>query len=205
MNNPATIYIADDHKIILDGLKLLIGDEASMKVIGTANDSDTAYKEIINKKPDLALIDLRMPPGMSGLELVQQLTRVVKHTRFIILSMHDDKQYIRDAKAGGAAGYLLKNAGKAELLKCLQTVLDGGTCFPKLPEVAVNGNKPLFTHKEWEVVKLVVAEHTTVEIADKLCISRHTVDVHRKNICRKTNTSTAIGLLKFLHEHSIAL
>lgn len=205
MNNPATIYLADDHKIILDGLKRLIGDEPSLKVIGTAHDGQTAYREIINKKPDLALIDLRMPPGMSGLELMQQLSRVVKDTRFIILSMHEDKQYIRDAKAGGAAGYLLKNADQAELLKCLRTVLDGGTCFPKLPGLPGYGDKPLFTHKETEVVKLIIAEHTTIEIAEQLCISRHTVDVHRKNICRKTNTNTAIGLLKFLHEHNITL
>jgi two-component system nitrate/nitrite response regulator NarL len=205
MNKPVTIYLADDHKIILDGLKRLIGDETSMMVIGTANDSDTAYKEIVTKKPDLALLDLRMPPGMSGLELMQQLKRVLKDTKFIILSMHDDKQYITDAKNGGAAGYLLKNADKAELMNCLKTVLDGGTSFPKLPAAINDSSKPLFTHKETEIVKLIEDGYTTAEIAEKLCSSPRTIETHRKNICRKTNTSTPLGLSKFLRENNIVL
>src|SRR5689334_5427986 len=108
MNTPVTIYLADDHQIIIDGLKLLISDETSMKVVGHANDGDTAYKNILAWKPDIAIVDLRMP-GMSGLDLVLKLSRVLKNTKFVILSMHDQKREIRDAMKGGAAGYLLKN------------------------------------------------------------------------------------------------
>lgn len=206
MNLPVTtIYLADDHQIIIDGLKLLISDESSMKIVGYANNGDTACEEIIVKKPDIALIDLRMPDGMSGLELIYKLTRVVKNTRFIILSMHDDRRSIKDALKGGAMGYLLKSTGKAELMKCLSTVLNGNTYFPTLPVTKPNSNKPIFTPREFEIVKLIIDEYTTPQIAEKLCLSKHTVDVHRKSICRKADTHTALGLAKFLWENHIEL
>lgn len=205
MNKPATIYLVDDHKIVLDGLKLLIDDGANFRVVGTAVDSDTAYREIVTKRPTLALIDLRMHETLAGLDLLYRLTRVVKDTKFIILSMHGDKQYIRDAMNGGAMGYLLKDGGQAELLKCLLTVLKGETCFPKLPVVAAAGGKPLFTQKESEIIKLVLAEYTSAEIADRLSISPKTVGVHRKHICRKTNATTPLGWMKFLQEFNITL
>jgi len=204
MNKPVTIYLADDHQIIIDGLKLLISDEASMKVVGYANDGDTAYTEIITKRPDIALIDLRMP-GMDGLDIVYKLTKTQKHTKFIILSMHDSKRDIKDAMNGGAAGYLLKNTGKAELMKCLSAVLNDEKYFPNLAVVKDIGNKPLFTPREIDIIKLVIDEYTTAQIADKLCLSRHTVDVHRKSICRKMNAHTALGWAKFLRENNIEL
>src|SRR5689334_12679445 len=105
MTEPVTIYLADDHQIVIDGLKLLISTEENIKIIGSANDGDTACKEIIAKKPNLALIDLRMP-GMNGLELVYKLSKLVPDTKVIILSMQGDPRDIRDAMNGGAAGYL---------------------------------------------------------------------------------------------------
>jgi len=204
MNTPITLYLADDHQIIIDGLKLLIGGEDAMRIVGYANDGDTAYKEIIARKPDVALIDLRMP-GMSGLDLVYKLAKIVPDTKFVILSMHDNPREIRDAMNGGAAGYLLKNTGRTDLMHCLTAVLKGEKYFPKLPSVKMQTNKPLFTPRELEIVKLIAEENTTAVIAEKLCLSPATVETHRKNICRKTNTSTALGLMKFLQENRIEL
>lgn len=205
MNTPRTIYLADDHQIIIDGLKLLISDETSMKVVGYANDGDKAYKDIQAWKPDIAIIDLRMPPGMSGLDIVLKLSRVMKETKFIILSMHEQKREIRDAMKGGAAGYLLKNTGKAELMKCLTAVLNGELYFPSLRAIKEAAEKELFTPRELDIVKLIIQKYTTQQIADELCLSKHTVDVHRKNIGRKTNTNTPLALKDFIQDNHIEL
>ncbi len=202
MTEPVTIYLADDHQIVIDGLKLLISTEENIKIIGSSNDGDTACKEILIKKPDLALIDLRMP-GMNGLELVYKLSKLVPDTKVIILSMQGDPRDIRDAMNGGAAGYLLKNTGQAALISCLSAVIRGEKYFPNLPKAKNSTGKPLFTPRELDILKLVLQEHTTAQIAEQLSLSPLTVETHRKNICRKTDTNTSIGLIRFLHDNHI--
>jgi two-component system nitrate/nitrite response regulator NarL len=202
MTEPVTIYLADDHQIVVDGLKLLISTEENIKIIGSANDGDTACKEIIAKKPDLALLDLRMP-GMSGLELVYKLSKLVPDTKVIILSMQGDPRDIRDAMNGGAAGYLLKNTGQAALIACLSAVIRGEKYFPNLPKAKSTTSKPLFTPRELDILKLVLEEYTTAQIAEQLSLSPLTVETHRKNICRKTDTNTSIGLIRFLQDNHI--
>jgi len=202
MKTPVNIYLADDHQIVIDGLKLLISDEASMKVVGHANDGDTAYKSILAWKPDVALIDLRMP-GLSGLDIILKLSRTLKDTKFVILSMEEEPRHIKDAMRAGASGYLLKNTGKAELMKCLNAVMNGEKYFPNKLAKKSNEDKSVFTPREFEIVKLVIDEFTTPQIAEKLCLSPLTVETHRKSICRKTNTHNALGLIKFLREHQI--
>jgi len=204
MNAPVTLYLADDHQIVVDGLKLLIGGEENIIIVGSANDGDTACKDIIAKKPDLALIDLRMP-GMTGLELIYKLTKIVPNTRFIILSMHGNPRDIRDAMNGGAAGYLLKNTGRAALLNCISAVISGEKSFPSLPKNKPGATKAIFTPRELEILKLVVEECTTAQIAEQLCLSPFTVETHRKNIGRKANASTSFGLIKFLRDNQIEL
>jgi DNA-binding NarL/FixJ family response regulator len=204
MNAPVTLYLADDHQIVVDGLKLLISSEENIKIVGSSNDGDTACREIMAKKPDIALIDLRMP-GMTGLELIYKLTRIIPNTRFIILSMHGNPRDIRDAMNGGAVGYLLKNTGRADLINCLSAVINGEKHFPNLTKNKVLANKPVFTPREFEILKLVLEEFTTAQIADQLFLSPFTVETHRKNIGRKANTSTSIGLIKFLQDNHIEL
>ncbi len=204
MNAPVTLYIADDHQIIVDGLKLLIGSEDNIRIVGYAYDGATARADILERKPDLALLDRRMP-GLDGLELILTLRKVVPDTKFIILSMDTNQRSIRDAMNSGASGYLLKNVGKEELRKCLKTVSEGGQYFPDLQITKKETDASLFTPRELEILKLVLEEKTSSEIADQLVLSRLTVDTHRKNIGRKTNTNTLIGLINFLHEHKIEL
>lgn len=205
MTQANSLYLADDHQIIIDGLKLLISDETCMQIVGWATDGDTACKEILAKKPDVALIDLSMPNSMSGLDIIRKLARVLPDTRFVVLSMHDRPRDIRDAMTHGAAGYLIKNTGKSELMKCLTAVLRGETHFPKLAAPASPVGKPLFTPRETEILKLILSQHTTTEIAEQLHLSPHTVLQHRKNIGHKTKTNTVLGLVQFLQDNGIEL
>lgn len=204
MNKPVTIYLADDHQIIIDGLKLLINDEKSMKVIGSATDGERAREEILIKRPDIAIIDIHMPQ-LDGLQLITMLRKIATGTKFVVLSMHDSQRYMRDAMSYGASGYLLKNAGKTELTKCLSMVLQGEHYFPNIQVKKENLNTSLFTPKETEIVRLVLQNRTTADIAEELSLSPHTVTVHRKNIARKTNTKTPLALQQFLEENSIDL
>ena len=206
MNDPIiTLYIADDHQIIIDGLQLLLSNDLGFKIIGTANEGDKARKEILSKKPDIALIDLRMPPGLDGIQLINSLKKHVS-TKFIILSMHNERRYINDAINYGASGYLLKNTGKKELLTCIEKVMRGESHFPPKPFAGKTGEKTeLFTPREIEILKMVINELTTQEISEQLNLSHYTVETHRKNICRKTNTKTAVGLLKYVEENGIEI
>lgn len=204
MNPPVTLYLADDHQIVIDGLKLLISNEESVKIVGYATDGNTACEGIKIMKPSLALIDFSMP-GLNGLELINTLRKIVPETKFIILSMHDSQRYMKDALSAGACGYLLKNAGKAELLKCISKVLNGDKYFPNIQAKKDTLKKALFTPRETEILKLILDEFTTAEIANKLSLSHHTVDVHRKSIVRKANTKTPLGISKFLRENQIEL
>lgn len=204
MNKPCSIYLADDHQIVIDGLKLLIGGESSMKVVGSAADGETAREEILIKRPDIALVDLMMP-RLDGMQLITTLRKVATGTKFVVLSMDDSQRSMRDAMSYGASGYLLKNAGKTELMKCLMLVLQDEIYFPNLRNGKELLNQSLFTPKEIEIIRLVLQNRTSADIAEELSLSPHTVTVHRKNIARKTNTKTPLSLQQFLKENSIDL
>lgn len=203
MTAPVTLYLADDHQIVIDGLKLLISNEASFCIVGYANDGDTAYTEIKTKQPDIALVDVSMPK-MTGLELILALRKTAPRTKFIILSMYGKPNDIRNAINNGASGYMLKNAGKAELVKCLSTVLKGELYFPDLRNQK-HIDKSLFTPREQEIVKLICEGLLTADIAARLSLSQHTINTHRKHIGQKTNSNNAFGLSKFLRENQIEL
>lgn len=199
-----TLYLADDHQIVIDGLKLLIGNEDHIKIVGYANDGETAMAELLDRKPDLALIDYSMPK-IDGLELILTLKKRLPETKFIILSMYDSLRNIKAARAGGASGYIVKNANKTELMKCLNVVLAGNTYFPDLKTKQIDQKKPFFTPRETDIVKLILDGYKTTAIAEKLSLSHNTIDTHRKNINRKTGTSSALVLNKFVTEHQIKL
>jgi DNA-binding NarL/FixJ family response regulator len=201
MTEKITIYLADDHQIVVDGLRLLIENEENFQVVGSANDGQTAMNEILIKKPDIALLDYRMP-GITGLQLVDVLKKKVS-TRFIILSMHTDKSHITDAKAKGASAYLKKNAGKSELFECIRKVRNGEQYFPYKKELASVGTKSTLTPRELEILKLVIQEYTSEKIAELLNLTINTVNTHRKNIGRKIGTNTSIGMARYAIENGI--
>jgi two-component system nitrate/nitrite response regulator NarL len=196
-----TIYIADDHQIVIDGLMLLMRNEEQFIIAGIANDGQTALDEISKIKPDIALLDLRMPV-MDGLTVTRYIKEQKIPTKIIILSMHGNKRYITDARNFGADGYLLKNTGKQELLKAIDEVLNGKTYFTQEeePEAA-----SLLTLREMDVLKLLVNEQTNAQIADKLNLSLFTIETHRRNIMKKIGAKNTAGLIKFAIEQQISI
>lgn len=196
-----TLYIADDHQIIIDGIQLLLGGEPDLHIVGSATTGDKAYHELLELKPDLAILDIRMPER-SGIQLLQQLYKKIP-TRFIILTMQMDKRMIVDAENYGASGFLLKNSGKEELIDCIHAVIQGDKFFSKLNVQEQQAIE--ISPRETDILKLVLKGLTTQQISEELHISHYTVETHRKNLLRKTQCNNTAGLLRYAMEHGVLI
>lgn len=201
------ILLVDDHQIVLDGLKKMLKDNPQYVVAGEAINGQQAI-DVIASNPDyfqLVVSDITMPL-MNGIDLCRVIKTQYPFIKVIILSMHNSIALVKDAIAAEADGYMLKNTGQDEFLMGIDRVINHSAYFSNdiLPIILnhfQNGNstltKPLLTLREQEVLELIVQELTSKEIADKLHISKQTVDSHRINIMQKTNCKTLVGLMKY--------
>jgi DNA-binding NarL/FixJ family response regulator len=203
------LYIVDDHQMLIDGLKALLSDESHISLVGESNLPKVALREIAEYRPDIVLTDINMPE-MDGVELTQEIKKLNFNTKVIALSMFGERETISDMLKAGVSGYILKNTGKAELLAAIEKVADGQTYFSdevndemsKSPPASV-GKEVSLTPREIEVIELIAKEYTNAKIAEALFISERTVETHRKNIFRKTDTKGVIALLKYCVEKRI--
>ncbi len=202
------IIIADDHQMMIDGIKNMIANVPQYTIAAEANNGQVAY-EMIAEKPDayqLLLTDISMPL-LSGTQLCRMIKDQFPHIQVLILSMYNNTTAVKEAVLAEADGYILKNAGQAELLKALHRITDGGTYFAEdiIPIIYNQYNRQKIqdmqlkelSEREKEVLKLIVKEYTSDEIARKLFISKKTVDNHRRHLLEKTNCKTTVGLVKF--------
>lgn len=196
-----TIYLAEDHQIVMDGLRLLISTHNDFAIIGMANDGKTALKDIKTLKPDIAIVDVRMPV-MDGIELINTLNGKVK-TKFIVLSMYNQPKYIKAAISSGASAYILKNTGQQEMIQSIYHVINGGVQFPEVPAES-NIEKSIFlSPRELSILKLIINEYTNQDIAKELNLSIFTIETHRKNIFKKTNSKSPLGLMRYAIDNNI--
>lgn len=210
MSNSKTktnILIVDDHQLVIDGLKSMLASEKNYVIKGEALNGQQAL-EMITSKPDeyqLVVTDITMPL-MSGIELCKIIKEQFPHIKVLILSMHNSITIVKDALNAEADGYMLKNTGQDEFIKAIERVLGDGTYFSQdiLPIILnlfqkekKETLKNALTQREKEVLELIVQEYTSKEIAEKLFISKQTVDTHRINIMQKTDCKTLVGLIKY--------
>lgn len=209
------IIVADDHHILLDGLKALLQKQKDIEIVGLFNNGKEVYKALPNLNIDVALLDINMPE-MDGLELTRKIKKEFPSIPVIILSMHDDAGHIMELIDAGASGYLLKNVTDKELLEAIKSVATGKFYFStevseKIAAVAMQQQRrqdaaedePKLTDRELEILKLVAKEYSNAQIAQTLFISERTVETHRKNMLRKTNNKTILGLLRYAIERQI--
>jgi DNA-binding NarL/FixJ family response regulator len=207
--NQIKIYIIDDHKLFIEGIKALLSDEKELMFIG----SSTCPKEFINNmhniEADVYLVDINMPE-MSGIMVTNLLRNTKPEAKVLALTMYDDYRHIERMLKSGAIGYSLKSDNIAELVKAIkmvargkkficeriqETVLDQIGSIHELEENE-DIRKSKMTKREIEILLLIIKEHSNQQIAEKLFISSRTVETHRKNIFAKANTNSALGLLK---------
>lgn len=201
------ILIVDDHQLVIDGLKSMLANEKNYVIKGEALNGQQAL-EMITSKPEayqLVVTDITMPL-MSGIELCKIIKEQFPHIKVLILSMHNSITFVKDALNAEADGYMLKNTGQDEFIKAIERVLVDGTYFSQdiLPIILnlfqkekKETLKNTLTQREKEVLELIVQEYTSKEIAEKLFISKQTVDTHRINIMQKTDCKTLVGLIKY--------
>jgi DNA-binding NarL/FixJ family response regulator len=211
MSDKIKLIIADDHQMLIDGIKSLLKGEKKFEIIGEATNGNDALLLIEKNIPDILLTDINMP-GMGGLELTKIIKQKFPSVKIIALSMYGDRAVVTDMLQAGISGYILKNTGKDELINALEKVFDGGVFYSSevseqmmrsISEKKETEETISLTAREIEIVKLIAKEMSNAQIAETLFISERTVETHRKNIFRKTNTKSVVGLLKYAMEHKL--
>ncbi len=184
------VLIADDHGIVRSGLRLLLERQPDVDVIAEAADGAEARELAIRERPDLAILDVKMPK-LTGLQATREIRAQAPETAVLILSMHDDERYLEEARKAGAAGYVLKAQADTDLLAAIAAVRRGEPFFP------TPGAAGALTPREEEVVKLVAEANTTKEIAAILHLSEKTVENHRANAMRKLGMRDRVELVRY--------
>lgn len=215
MQDTITIVLADDHALVRDGIRALLEEETDMDVIGEVPNGIEAIEMVHEKKPDVLIVDIRMP-GLGGIETVERLNNEgLTQTKCIILSMHDSEEYILQSVQAGANGYLLKDTDKSEFIKAIHTVHEGEKYFSgDISNVLVSNllnpskktgtdqskkklNNPFeLTNKELKVLELILQGLTNKEISKKLDNSQRTIETHRFNLMKKMQVKNLIDLSK---------
>lgn len=202
------IFIVDDHQMLVDGVKLMIEGNADFFVVGGSTKSVEVLDAIENLKVDILITDVDMP-GMSGVELTRAVKNKYPHVKILALSMFGDSAIVVEMIDAGISGYILKNAGKKELVEALNKIVDGQNYFAQDITLQLtksykrNQEEIKLTDREIEIIRMIEQELSTRDIADQLFISERTVETHRKNILSKTNTHSVVGLLKYAYERKI--
>ena len=211
------IVLADDHVVVRNGIKMLLESEAELKVVGEASDGQEALQVVKELNPDILIIDIRMP-NMNGLEATGKLKDYSAHTKALVLSMHNDEDYIIKSVESGASGYLLKDTSKDEFLKAIRTVFQGGKYFSgDISNVLVNSylnrvneksdpqqkskkSNYELTQREKEILKLIYQGIGNKEIAGSFGKSVRTIESHRFNIMKKIKVNNVVELIRKVDE-----
>ena len=196
------VLLVDDHETVREALRLLIDGQADMRVVSEAAHGRAALEQTLALRPDVMVLDLTMP-GMNGLSTVRALSAVALPVKVVVLTRHDDAAYVRELKAAGASGYVLKQSRSSRLLEAIRTVAAGGHYFdPSLPADATPPPKRArsgqrLTQREADVLKRMALGQTNKETATDLRISIKTVEVHRTNGMRKLGMGGRTDVVRY--------
>lgn len=196
--------IADDHQVLLDGLKMMMEGYSHVDVIDTASNGQEVLEKLDSIEVDVLLMDIQMPI-MDGYTTAKLVNSNFPNVKIIILSMHNERAYVEKMFALGVSGYLLKSAGKEEIIQAIEKVNDGGQYFSSeiMTSLLTQNTKKStsittseLTKREKEILGHIAGGMTNPEIAKKLFLSVDTIKTHRKNMMRKLNVNNTAGLVK---------
>jgi two-component system response regulator NreC len=203
--------VVDDHAVVRSGIKLLLEREDDMEVVGEAGNARDAIFAARAQKPDVILLDVVMP-GESGIEVLPKLLKESPETKVLVLSMQDDPNYVREAFAAGASGYVLKEAADEEVVAAVREIANGGRyVHPALgarmvaaeAEARAAAEADPLSEREREVLRLLALGHTNQEIAKMLYISVRTAETHRAHIMQKLRLSSRAELVRYALLHGL--
>lgn len=210
------ILVADDHAMFVDGIESILKNEKDITVIGRCYDGKSVLDFVKEDEPDIILLDINLP-DMTGIEVSKNVLSNHPNVKILAISMFNEESFVTEILNNGAQGYILKNTGREELLKAIHTICDGQTYFSNdvtntimkgLMKQRKESSKktsffPKISRREKEVLTLIMQEHTTQEIADKLFISLKTVESHRSNLLNKLNARNTAGLVRITLENKL--
>lgn len=210
-----TVFLADDHAVVRDGLQTLLEIQGECTVVGTASNGREATKDVRKLRPDVVIMDVSMPE-LNGIDATRLILEECPATLVIILSMHATEEHIHRAMQAGARGYLLKESAGEEVVEAVRTVQRGSRYLSKqVSEILINNyvtgkpgddrRDPLeqLSNREREILQLVVEGHTSANIAESIHLSPKTVETYRSRIMTKLGIKTIPGLVKFAIRHGL--
>lgn len=214
-NRPMRVVIADDHMVVRQGIRGVLEEIDGLEIVAEAGDGDEALALVAEHHPDVVVVDVNMP-GKTGLEVTKALREDEIPVRILILSMHDDPEYILQAVRAGADGYVLKDVAPADLRDAVVAVHEGREYFTarvtqqlgvglrrEIEEEQLRTRVNSLTNREMEVLLLVAEGLTNREAGDRLDISPRTVETHRERVMGKLRIRTVAGLTRFVVEHGL--
>lgn len=210
------ILIADDHAMFVDGIESILVTESDIDIVGRCYTGQSVLDFVKEKEVDIILLDVNLP-DINGIEVCKESLKMRPSLKILAITMFNEESFVQEILNNGAKGYILKNTGREELLKAIRTVSTGESYFSKeVTEIIMKGlmskrksnNKtaaifPKISRREKEVLKLIVEEFTTQEIADNLYISLKTVESHRSSLLAKLNARNSAGLVRVAIENNL--
>lgn len=210
-----TIFIADDHTILREGLSKMLEAESGFRVVGEAENGLKAVSMVEQLKPDVVLMDIAMPI-LNGIDATRRIKKICPETKVIILSMHSHDRFVNELFRIGASGYLLKNSTGADVIKAIHAALEGGTYLsPSISRRVIEDYVSLkkqsvddelyaeLSNREREVFQMIAEGRSTREISEILCLSPNTVKTHRSNIMEKLKKHSLSELIQFANRLKI--
>ncbi len=208
---PIRVLVADDHAVVRQGIRHVLEEDAGLRVVAEAATGGEVLERAARERPDVVLLDLTMP-GATGLDIVRALREKVAEARILILSVHDDREYVLESVRAGAHGYLRKDSSPAEIRQAIRAVHGGDSFFSPpvarhLAAAVQDGAPPgaleELTSRERDVLGRIARGLTNREAAGELGISVRTVEAHRDSLMRKLRIHTVAGLTRFAMEHGL--
>ncbi len=208
MEDKIKVLIADDHEMIVEGLELLLSSEQDIEIVDHAFDGEEVIKKINQlTELDILILDINMPKK-DGIQVTKEIKASHPEVKILVVTTYNRKEFIKNLMDAGTDGYILKNAGKYELINAIRSLVKGDPYYsPEITRTVMRSyqknrifNNPLdieLSDREKEIIRLISEGLSTQEIADKVFLSKHTVNTHRKNILSKLNVKNSAGVIRY--------
>ena len=217
MKKKIKVHIADDHKILIEGIEAILNNDKEIEVVGHSLTGLQVLEWFKNNTADVLVLDINMPE-LDGIEVLKKFSKNKKHQKIIMLSSYDDAKMVKELTTYGVDGFISKASAGEHILKAIKSVQEGVSYFSDdikeglfnlFTGQNVDGSKPMqkaessLTERELEVLKLVAQEYSTPEIANELLLSTNTVETYRKSLLKKLKVKNAVGLAMYAVKHKI--
>jgi DNA-binding NarL/FixJ family response regulator len=210
-----TVFLADDHAVVREGLRLLLEMQPDIRVVGEAENGRDALRQVTTLRPDIVIMDISMPE-LNGIESTRQILNQCPSTKIVVLSMHSASEHVFRALGAGAKGYLLKESAGVEVTKAVRTVHKGGRYLSqKISDMVIddylgknggdNSGSPFarLSAREIEIFQLVVEGKSSADIAKTVFLSPKTIETYRSRLMQKLNVKDIPGLVKLAIKHGL--